>query len=64
VAEEHHASTIAFPCISTGVYGYDKNKAAQVALQTVRDYLHEKSKQGTEPVSAKSWFGYIVYKCM
>nr|XP_005988905.1 PREDICTED: O-acetyl-ADP-ribose deacetylase MACROD1 isoform X3 [Latimeria chalumnae] len=31
--------TIAFPCISTGVYGYPNESAADVALKTVRDWL-------------------------
>ncbi len=30
--------TIAFPSISTGIYGYPKQQAAQVAMQTVMDY--------------------------
>ena len=31
--------TIAFPCISTGVYGFDRTLAAEVALNTVRKWL-------------------------
>ncbi|KAJ3077116.1 hypothetical protein HDU98_008552 [Podochytrium sp. JEL0797] len=31
--------SIAFPCISTGVYGYPNEPAARVALQTVREFL-------------------------
>lgn len=31
--------TLAFPCISTGVYGYPPDRAAAVALSTVRAFL-------------------------
>ena len=35
--------SIAFPAISTGVYGYPVNEAAQIALKTAIDYLKEHS---------------------
>jgi len=34
----HGAKTIAFPGISTGVYGYPKEEAARVALTVMREY--------------------------
>lgn len=36
---DHKLRSIAFPCISTGVYGYPEQPAAKVALQTVRQWL-------------------------
>ncbi|KAA3436466.1 O-acetyl-ADP-ribose deacetylase [Rufibacter hautae] len=39
LAQEHGLKTIAFPNISTGIYGYPKDKAAAVAVQTVLHYL-------------------------
>ncbi|WP_119963964.1 O-acetyl-ADP-ribose deacetylase [Simplicispira lacusdiani] len=39
LAVAHGAATLAFPCISTGVYGYPFEPAARVAVATVRDAL-------------------------
>jgi O-acetyl-ADP-ribose deacetylase (regulator of RNase III) len=35
VADELGAHTVAFPAISTGVYGWPKDDAARIALRTV-----------------------------
>ena len=37
VADELGAQTVAFPAISTGVYGYPLDRAAPVAIRAVRD---------------------------
>ena len=39
VAADHEAHSIAFPCISTGVYGYPAELAARIAVATVRASL-------------------------
>ena len=39
LALEHDLASIAFPAISTGVYGYPPAQAAQVAVGTVREAL-------------------------
>jgi O-acetyl-ADP-ribose deacetylase (regulator of RNase III) len=41
LARKHKLNTIAFPCISTGVFMYPKDEAASIALKTVRDYIKE-----------------------
>ncbi|KAJ1526134.1 hypothetical protein ONE63_009296 [Megalurothrips usitatus] len=33
--------SIAFPCISTGIYGYPQEAAAKVALKTVRTFMEQ-----------------------
>ena len=38
LAREQGAVSIAFPCISTGVYGYPKEAAARIALNVMRDH--------------------------
>ena len=35
LAEENNCRSVAFPCISTGVYGYPKQAAAEIALAAV-----------------------------
>ncbi|CAG0888777.1 unnamed protein product [Cyprideis torosa] len=41
LAKRYGLKTIAFPCISTGVYGYPVEKATLVALETVKQFLLE-----------------------
>ena len=38
LADERHLASIAFPAISTGIYGYPTDKAAHVILTTIIDY--------------------------
>lgn len=38
LAIEHGIRTIAFPCISTGVYGYPKRQAAVIAVTAMREF--------------------------
>jgi O-acetyl-ADP-ribose deacetylase (regulator of RNase III) len=38
LADAHGLRSIAFPAISTGVYGYPKQAAAQIAVQTVAGF--------------------------
>jgi len=39
LAVEHHLTTIAFPAISCGSYGYPTEEACRIALDTVCDFL-------------------------
>ncbi|MFP4621952.1 MAG: O-acetyl-ADP-ribose deacetylase [Bacteroidales bacterium] len=41
LASKHGISTIAFPNISTGVYHFPKEQAADIAITTVSDYIRE-----------------------
>ena len=38
LAEENGCETVAFPAISTGVYGYPWKDATEIAVKTVRDF--------------------------
>ena len=39
LAIKNNIKTIAFPSISTGVYGYPKNRAAIIAVHAVESFL-------------------------
>ncbi len=52
IAAEHHLASIAFPCISTGVYHFPKERAARIAVQVVTNYLLE-----------GRYKGYVVFCC-
>jgi O-acetyl-ADP-ribose deacetylase (regulator of RNase III) len=54
LAAENHCRSIAFPCISTGVYGYPIEDAAKIAVREVRLFLHaEGAEQKTRAESAE-----------
>lgn len=38
IAEENSVRSLAFCCISTGVFGFPQQRAAEIAVQTVREY--------------------------
>lgn len=41
IASELNCKTVAFPSISTGVYRFPLNRAAEIAVQTIERYLAE-----------------------
>jgi len=43
LAVENNLKTVAFPNISTGIYRYPKNEAAQIAVKTVIEFLQADS---------------------
>lgn len=44
LAIEHECQSIAFPAISTGVYGYPMDLAANASLKVVREFIDENAK--------------------
>jgi len=48
LADEHRLKSIAFPAISTGIFGFPKDRAAKVMLSATIEYL--KGKTGLEKV--------------
>jgi len=53
-AEAVNAGSIAFPCISTGAYGFPPERAAPVAVETVRSYFQ---------VNPNSTIGLVYFVC-
>jgi O-acetyl-ADP-ribose deacetylase len=41
LAVKHNIRTIAFPCISTGVYGFPAERASRIAFQTVSEFVRK-----------------------
>ncbi|XP_029691348.1 ADP-ribose glycohydrolase MACROD2 isoform X5 [Takifugu rubripes] len=41
LVKEHSLKTVAFPCISTGIYGFPNDPAADIALSTVKRWIKD-----------------------
>ena len=41
LAAENGCESVAFCCISTGVFGFPQREAAEIAIKTVKDYKAE-----------------------
>lgn len=41
LAHGHHAAHIAFPSISTGIFGFPKTRASQISLRAVSDFINK-----------------------
>ena len=50
VADENNLKTITFPAISTGIFGFPKDRAAKVIYQAVHDYFSHNPDSGLNDV--------------
>lgn len=49
-AEKKGCRSVAFPAISTGVYGYPKEEAARIAVSTIQAYFAKGAHSAIEEV--------------
>lgn len=61
LAVEQGLSSIAFPCISTGVYHYPKTEAARIAWKEITDFLHTHPDFGEVIVVCYGEEDYTIY---
>jgi len=64
LAEEKGVASVAFPCISTGIYGYPVDLAARVAVRTVRESLALRSSLGEVIFCCFSQEDLRLYECL
>jgi O-acetyl-ADP-ribose deacetylase (regulator of RNase III) len=62
MAVENQIASIAFCCISTGVFGFPQQKAAEIAVRTVRDF--QRSNQIAVIFNVFKQDDYDIYKRM
>lgn len=46
IARQNNFQSIAFPCISTGIYGYPATEAAAIAMASTREYAAQTGYEG------------------
>ena len=63
LAVENNCTSIAFPCISTGIYGYPKEEAAQIAVREVRAFLSHTEPQIGRAVAPRPPQMEIIFCC-
>nr|XP_021154359.1 O-acetyl-ADP-ribose deacetylase MACROD2 isoform X2 [Columba livia] len=54
LAKENNIRSIAFPCISTGIYGFPNEPAAVIALNTAKEWLSKNYNEKPRPFTSPS----------
>ena len=62
LADENKLSSVALCCISTGVFMFPNERAAEIAVETVRDYLNETGSKINVIFNVFKDIDYLFYK--
>ena len=62
LANQHKLKSISFPNISTGVYGYPKDQAAEVAIKTVKKFFRDQTDDIKVTFVCFDEENYIIYQ--
>jgi O-acetyl-ADP-ribose deacetylase (regulator of RNase III) len=62
LAAAHGLRSVAFPCISTGVYGFPRDAAARVAVDTVRMFAEDRPEPGSVVFCVFSEPDFLIYQ--
>jgi len=63
LAVEYHVTSIAFPAISCGIYGYPVRKACELAVASIRAFFHNNTEHGIAEVYLCA-FGDEIYRAL
>ena len=64
LAQDNGVKTIAFPNISTGIYRFPKDKAAKIAIHTVKEFLEKDNNLETVYFVCFDTENYELYKSL
>lgn len=62
LAAEHGLDNIAFCCISTGIFGFPKKEAAEIAVRTVQEFLAQDTKTKRIVFNVFTEEDYMIYQ--
>lgn len=64
IAAQHGLKSIAFPCISTGVYHFPKQRAAQIAINVIKGYITQNKFKGDVTICCFCTEDADIYKAL